>query len=54
MLKPTSFSPILAFIGILLYMGKNEKKKGIGTIPVSYTHLDVYKRQRPYCRRHPP
>ena len=31
MLKPTSFSPILAFIGILLYMGKNEKRKGIGT-----------------------
>ena len=27
-LKPTSFSPILAFIGILLYMGKNEKKTG--------------------------
>ncbi len=28
MLKPTSFSPVLAFIGILLYMGKNEKRKG--------------------------
>ena len=36
MLKPTSFSPILAFIGILLYMGRNEKKKGIGTILIGF------------------
>lgn len=27
LLKPTSFSPVLAFIGILLYMCKSEKKK---------------------------
>lgn len=27
LLKPTSFSPLLAFIGILLYMCKSEKKK---------------------------
>ena len=39
MLKPTSFSPILAFIGILLYMGKNEKKKGIGTILIGFAIL---------------
>ena len=38
-LKPTSFSPILAFIGILLYMGKNEKKKGIGTILIGFAIL---------------
>ena len=39
MLKPTSFSPILAFIGILLYMGKNEKKKGVGTILIGFAIL---------------
>ena len=39
MLKPTSFSPILAFIGILLYMGKSEKKKGVGTILIGFAIL---------------
>ena len=39
MLKPTSFSPVLAFIGILLYMGKSEKKKGIGTILIGFAIL---------------
>ena len=39
MLKPTSFSPVLAFIGILLYMGKNEKRKGIGTILIGFAVL---------------
>ena len=39
MLKPTSFSPVLAFIGILLYMGKNEKRQGIGTILIGFAVL---------------
>ena len=39
LLKPTSFSPLLAFIGILLYMGKNEKRKGIGTILIGFAVL---------------
>ena len=39
MLKPTSFSPVLAFIGILLYMGKSEKRKGIGTILIGFAVL---------------
>ena len=39
MLKPTSFSPILAFIGILLYMGKSEKRQGIGTILIGFAIL---------------
>ena len=39
MLKPTSFSPILAFIGILLYMTKSEKKKGVGTILIGFAIL---------------
>ena len=39
MLKPTSFSPVLAFIGIILYMGKNEKRQGIGTIMVGFAIL---------------
>ena len=37
--KPTSFSPLLAFIGILLYMCKSEKKKGIGTIFIGFAVL---------------
>ena len=39
MLKPTSFSPLLAFIGVLLYMTKSEKKKGIGTILLGFAIL---------------
>ena len=39
MLKPTSFSPVLAFIGILLYMRKSEKQKGIGTILLGFAIL---------------
>lgn len=39
MLKPTSFSPVLAFIGIVLYMGKSEKRKGVGTILIGFAVL---------------
>ena len=39
LLKPTSFSPLLAFIGILLYMCKSEKKKGVGTILIGFAIL---------------
>ena len=39
MLKPTSFSPLLAFIGILLYMCRSEKKKGAGTILIGFAVL---------------
>ena len=39
LLKPTSFSPLLAFIGILLYMCKSEKKKGVGTILIGFAVL---------------
>ena len=37
--KPTSFSPVLAFIGILLYMGKSEKRRGVGTILIGFAVL---------------
>ena len=39
MLKPSSFSPLLAFIGILLYMCRSERKKGIGTIFIGFAIL---------------
>ena len=40
MLKPTSFTPILALIGIALYMfGKTTKKKDIGTILLGFATL---------------
>lgn len=40
MLKPSSFAPILAFIGILLYMGgKKDKKKNLGVVLLGFTVL---------------
>lgn len=40
LLKPTSFTPILAFIGTILFMfSKNEKKKDIGMIFLGFTVL---------------
>ena len=40
LMKPSSFAPILAFIGILLYMAaKQEKKKNIGVILLGFTIL---------------
>ena len=40
LLKPTSFSPIFAFIGvILLLFTKNEKKKDVGTIMMGFAIL---------------
>ena len=37
--KPANFSPILAAIGVVLYMGRSEKRKGIGTIMLGFTVL---------------
>ena len=40
MLKPSSFSPILALIGILLFLGgKNSRKKDIGEILLGFATL---------------
>ncbi len=40
LLKPSSFSPILAAVGIILYMFcKSEKKKGVGTILLGFSIL---------------
>jgi len=40
LLKPTSFSPVLALIGVILYMSaKNSKKKDIGTILLGFAIL---------------
>ncbi len=40
MLKPSSFAPVLAFIGLLLYMGsKKDKKKNVGVILLGFTIL---------------
>ena len=40
LLKPTSFSPILALIGVILYMSAaNSKKKDIGTILLGFAIL---------------
>jgi len=40
LLKPTSFSPILALVGVILYMSaKNSKKKDIGTIMLGFAIL---------------
>ena len=40
MMKPSSFAPVLAFIGLLMYMGsKKDKKKNIGTVLLGFTIL---------------
>ncbi len=39
LMKPTSFSPILAFIGIVLYMTGSEKKRNIGVILLGFAIL---------------
>ena len=39
LLKPSSFSPILAIIGVILYMSGKEKKKDIGEIMVGFAVL---------------
>ena len=40
LLKPSNFSPLLAFIGIILYMfTKSERKKGVGTILIGFAVL---------------
>lgn len=40
MLKPSTFSPVLAFVGIILFMFvKNQKKKDIGVILVGFAIL---------------
>jgi phosphate:Na+ symporter len=40
LLKPSTFSPILAFIGIILFMvSKKEKKKDVGTILLGFAIL---------------
>ncbi len=40
MLKPSSFAPVLAFIGLLLYMAaKSDKKKNVGIIMLGFTVL---------------
>ena len=37
--KPSTLAPLIGIIGILLYMGKSEKKKGIGTIMLGFMAL---------------
>ena len=37
--KPSTLAPLIGIIGILLYMGKSEKRKGIGTIMLGFTAL---------------
>lgn len=39
MLKPANFTPILAIIGIVFYMGKNQKKRDIGFLLVAFSIL---------------
>ena len=37
--KPSTLAPLIGIIGILLYMGKSEKKRGIGTIMLGFMAL---------------
>ena len=37
--KPSTLAPLIGIIGIVMYMGKSEKKKGIGTIMLGFMAL---------------
>jgi len=37
--KPSTLAPLIGIIGIILYMGKSEKRKGIGTILLGFMAL---------------
>ena len=37
--KPSTLAPVIGIIGILMYMGKHEKRKGIGTICLGFMAL---------------
>ena len=37
--KPSTLAPLIGIIGIVLYMGKSEKRKGIGTIMLCFMAL---------------
>ena len=37
--KPSTLAPLIGIIGIVLYMGRSEKKKGIGTICLGFMAL---------------
>ena len=37
--KPSTLAPLIGMIGIVLYMGKSEKKRGIGTIMLGFMAL---------------
>ena len=37
--KPSTLAPLIGIIGVVMYMGKNEKRKGIGTICLGFLAL---------------
>jgi len=37
--KPSTLAPLIGILGIILYMGKSEKKRGIGTIMLGFMAL---------------
>ena len=37
--KPSTLAPLIGIVGIVLYMGKSEKKRGIGTIMLGFMAL---------------
>ena len=37
--KPSTLAPLIGLIGVILYMGQNEKRKGIGTICLGFLAL---------------
>ena len=37
--KPSTLAPLIGIIGVILYMGKNEKRRGLGTIMLGFMAL---------------
>ena len=52
--KPSTLAPLIGVVGIVLYMGKSEKKKGIGTIMLGFmalmTGMDLMSGSMPFLK----
>ena len=55
--KPTTLAPLIGALGIVLYMGKSESKKGIGTIMLGFmalmTGMDLMSDSMSFLRTEP-
>ena len=55
--KPSTLAPLIGIIGVVMYMGRNEKRKGIGTICLGFmalmTGMDIMGDSMEFLEREP-